>query len=60
MQSPAADAALARLAAMVDLDLAVARQGNAVLEPFGVRHEADLNEDAFEFDLVQRVGVRSL
>ena len=42
------------------LDLAVAREGDAVFQPFGVGDEADLNEHAFEFDLVQFVLVAVL
>src|SRR3546814_10600571 len=40
--------------------LAVARQGNRLLQPFGVGDKADLDEDAFEFDLVQFVPVAVL
>src|SRR3546814_5137207 len=45
---------------MADFDLAVARQGNRLLQPFGVGDKADLDEDAFEFDLVQFVPVAVL
>src|SRR3546814_10486078 len=54
------DALLARLAAMIDLDLAMTRQGDAVLQPFGVGDKADLDEHAFEFDLVRFVLVAIL
>src|SRR5690606_30020153 len=45
-----------RLALGVDLDLAVARQSQAALEPLGIGHQADLHEDAFQLDVAQLVG----
>nr|GEU28309.1 hypothetical protein [Tanacetum cinerariifolium] len=40
-----------RLAAGIDFDLAVTRQGHRALEPLGVGHQADLHEHAFQVDL---------
>ncbi len=49
-------------ASTVDLDLVVSRERNRAFEPFGVRQQADLHEDAFEFDrvvgLVVAISVR--
>ena len=45
---------------MIHLDLAARGQAHRAVQPFGVRDQTDLHEDAFQIDVVMGVGVAVL